>query len=270
MLTKVTITDNSNTPLRYVADIWENGTSWEFKPGVNIVVGENGCGKSTLLKLIAAYGLCADSMKSQLPDKTSLLKIEHLYHQKFQQDSTFRDGCIVNMDYQGTLFRYTPATEFNNEDALDSFANFSLTINKHRSSMGESMLDAMGMLIKTMNEEKDVNFPIKQLKKYIDSVNYVWSRKLDMLLDYYKANRIEVKQDDFEFTVLMDEPDRNLDITHIKELYNILSYHRPMTQLIAVVHNPVLIYKLAQTDVNFIEMTPDYLYHVKNLIKWAK
>lgn len=35
---------------------------------------------------------------------------------------------------------------------------------------------------------------------------------------------------------------------------------KPQTQIIAIVHNPVLIYKLSKLDcVNFIEMTEGYL-----------
>lgn len=63
-----------------------------------------------------------------------------------------------------------------------------------------------------------------------------------------------------EYTVLMDEPDRNLDIDNIMQIYNVLSFHKPQTQIIAIVHNPALIYKLSKLDcVNFIEMTEGYL-----------
>lgn len=36
--------------------------------------------------------------------------------------------------------------------------------------------------------------------------------------------------------------------------------HKPQTQIIAIIHNPALIYKLSKLDcVNFIEMTEGYL-----------
>lgn len=54
--------------------------------------------------------------------------------------------------------------------------------------------------------------------------------------------------------------DRNLDINNIMDLYKVLSFHKPQTQIIAVIHNPALIYKLSKLDcVNFIEMTKGYL-----------
>lgn len=46
---------------------------------------------------------------------------------------------------------------------------------------------------------------------------------------------------DFEYTILMDEADRNLDVDNIMDLYNVLSFHKPQTQIIAVIHNPALV-----------------------------
>lgn len=276
MLTKVTITDNKNTPLPYIPNLWDNGASWEFKPGINIIVGENGCGKSTLLNLIATFGLCKNSIVSKLPDLNApfeVLKLDPFFNTSIlgDKEESLKDGCIINMDYQGVVFRYFPAAEQKGNDGMEDIEMLSLYMERGCSSTGESMTDALAVLIKRMNGEKKVNFPIADLKKYADSANDVWKPRLNMLLDYYKENRIPVTQEDFEFTVLMDEPDRNLDIDHIKQLYNILSYHRPMTQIVAVVHNPVLIYKLVQVgEINFIEMTPGYIEDIRRFVRWAK
>lgn len=75
----------------------------------------------------------------------------------------------------------------------------------------------------------------------------------------------------FEYTILMDEPDRNLDIDNIMDLYNVLSFHKPQTQIIAVIYNPALIYKLSKLDhVNFIEMTKGYLKKVVSFMNKNK
>lgn len=82
-------------------------------------------------------------------------------------------------------------------------------------------------------------------------------------LPLFKATAVKYgwnTESSFEYTVLMDEPDRNLDIDNIMQIYNVLSFHKPQTQIIAIVHNPALIYKLSKLDcVNFIEMTEGYL-----------
>lgn len=65
----------------------------------------------------------------------------------------------------------------------------------------------------------------------------------------------------------MDEPDRNLDLKHIDEIKGILSYHKAHTQIIAVVHNPLLIYSLSKNkNINFIEMTKGYIKEVCNIV----
>ena len=69
----------------------------------------------------------------------------------------------------------------------------------------------------------------------------------------------------------MDEPDRNLDINRIKEVYNILSQEKENTQIIAVVHNPVLIYRLSKSkNVNIIEMTKGYVEDVVKFVENTK
>ena len=57
MVTKVIIKDNKRTPFRYISELdnFANGKTYEFKAGVNVIVGENGCGKTTLLNLIKTY-----------------------------------------------------------------------------------------------------------------------------------------------------------------------------------------------------------------------
>lgn len=65
--------------------------------------------------------------------------------------------------------------------------------------------------------------------------------------------------------------DRNLDIDNIMDLYKVLSFHKPQTQIIAVIHNPALIYKLSKLDhVNFIEMTKGYLKKVVSFMNKNK
>ena len=67
---------------------------------------------------------------------------------------------------------------------------------------------------------------------------------------------------------MLDEPDRNLDISNIESIYAILSYERKDTQLIAVIHNPILIYKLSKLNyVNFIELKKGYLNEIKKVIE---
>lgn len=54
--------------------------------------------------------------------------------------------------------------------------------------------------------------------------------------------------------------DKFVDMPKCMADKKVLSFHKPQTQIIAVIHNPALIYKLSKLDcVNFIEMTKGYL-----------
>lgn len=65
---------------------------------------------------------------------------------------------------------------------------------------------------------------------------------------------------------------READMLHgvyvIGDIKEILSYHKPHTQIIAVVHNPLLICALSKNkEVNLIEMTKGYVGKVKRMVK---
>lgn len=69
-------------------------------------------------------------------------------------------------------------------------------------------------------------------------------------------------------TMLLDEPDKGLSIESLGFIKDIYTYHRPDTQIITVLHNPILILSvISNPDVNIIEFTPGY---VDKLAKFAK
>lgn len=148
----------------------------------------------------------------------------------------------------------------NRDSVLKNISNFDLYVNNIRRSYGEKVVLSLESLFNLMFGQKDYTFPIQDLVEYKKKSNAFWIKRIDNLLKYYERNRITLTESSFEYTVLMDEPDRNLDIDNVMQIYNVLSFHKPQTQIIAIVHNPALIYKLSKLDcVNFIEMTEGYL-----------
>ena len=84
---------------------------------------------------------------------------------------------------------------------------------------------------------------------------------------YYKYIQEHTIEGD-EWTILMDEPDRNLSLENIQNIKDILSFHKQNTQVIAVIHNLLLIYSLFKNkDVNFIEMNKGYIKKVKTEVE---
>jgi ABC-type enterochelin transport system ATPase subunit len=103
-------------------------------------------------------------------------------------------------------------------------------------------------------------------KKAQLTFNYSQFKESDPLYwEYVKSHHQEGSD---EWTILMDEPDRNLDIENINQVKGILSFHKEHTQIIAVVHNPLLICSLSKIkDINIIEMTEGYVHKVNQLVR---
>ena len=275
MITKVQITDNSKLPLKYAKelDAFKNGKTYNFKGGVNVIIGKNGSGKTTLMKMIAMYMLCNDSLCSQLPNFANYgtLRMNSLFEDNKEE---LLDGIKITADYAGVVYNCLPHQEMNNKDILDNATNFGYYLSNRGASTGEAIVNSVGQLFKFAFKNKNIQFPLKELKDLADKkqCNDFWGERFANLLKYYKdnANRL-ITQEDFEYTFLLDEPDRNLDITNIDSVYQVLSYRKEMTQLIAVIHNPILIYKLSsirgKNKVNFIELTNGYLNDIKNVFE---
>lgn len=267
MITTITINNNEKTPFKYASRIeaFKNGTEFVFKPGVNIIIGKNGSGKSTLLKMIAKYMLCENSMCSEVPDEALA------FPDVFDDEDQILDGVSIKADYAGKVFNLVQQSEMNNYDALKNSHNFGLYMNSASSSSGEKNICAIGTLFNFIFSRQDYEFPIRGLAEYKKKSNRFWIARIDNLLRYYVNNHIKISEKDFEYTTLMDEPDRNLDIDNISNLYDVLSIHKPQTQIIAVIHNPALIYKLSELDcVNFIEMSKGYLKKIRVFMKGVK
>lgn len=251
MITKVIITDNTKSPLRYISELkaFKNGTEYEFKPGVNIIVGENGSGKTTLLEVIRKY-LVVDYTECFRGDYNG--NINALF--KTSHDDAMLDGVDVYADYTKNTFRLSHAGEKAQNEALKTFEEFCSFVDQTRSSTGESVLVAVNYLFRYIfGKEVKLTFDYNQFKEVYP-----------LYVEYVEKHRVKCAD---EWTILMDEPDRNLSLDNIEEIKGILSFHKEHTQIIAVVHNPLLIYTLSKMGhINFIELTKEYVNKVKRQV----
>lgn len=252
MVEKVIIKDNTKSPIYYLGDlpVFKNGKEFIFKEGVNIIVGENGSGKSTLLNLIKYYLLVAEQ-------ECNSSKIQKLY-KRFDIDNGYTDFCNgveVFADYEKNTFKLCHNDEKSDDFILRNFHNAGSYFNQRYLSTGEGMMENLGSLFNYVFEGKTSTvFNYNQFKDtdYNEYYNYIKNYTI-------KGN---------EYTFLLDEPDRNLSLNNISQIKSILSFHKPNTQLIVVIHNPLLIYTLSDNkNINFIEMSDNYINSIKKEIE---
>ena len=251
MIDKVVIRDNKKSPIHYLPELnaFKNGKEYEFKEGVNIIVGENGSGKTTLMNLIKKY-LLVDAVDCGRGLYNS--NINDLF-ECFGENKLLYDGVDVYADYVRNTFRLVHKDEKLKNEARTA-DNFVDIYNLAHSSTGEGVLIALNSLFKYMYSSKDIL--LHDYSQYRD--NY------KPYVDYIKNHMVEGN----EWTILMDEPDRNLSLENIAQIKAILSFHKPQTQIIAVVHNPLLIVSLAKNEeVNIIEMTKGYVKKTEKMVK---
>jgi predicted ATPase len=249
MIEKVVIKDNKNAALKYLHELdnFKNGTEYTFKTGVNVIVGENGSGKTTLLNLIRHYAMvdeieCGKGMYNSNVSKLFGLK------------DSFLDGVDVYGDYDKNIFRLCHATERTNDGVMKDFTSFGTFIEQRHSSTGEGVNIALNSLFQYIFSRK-VN-----LKYDYNQFDKLWPQ----YVEYINSHRVECAD---EWTIMMDEPDRNLDVDNMQQILSVLSFHKEQTQIIAVVHNPLLICALSKNpEVNVIEMTRGYVKKVVSLV----
>lgn len=256
MIHGIKITDTSNTPINYLAELgntFNNGKEYKFNPGTNIIIGENGSGKTTLIDIIKSYTLCTSEYKSTKP--FSLFNTNLLGNKP-----NLKDGIDVKANYGASTFSLRNIEVLSKRDKLlDSPDNFSEYVNSTTLSKGQQNIDSIAILFGKLFDKDNLHFPIKDIR---ESAKY--NSDWQLLFDYYNKNNVN----DNVITILMDEPEQNLDIEYTNQLLNILSDDRKDIQIICTLHSPLLIYKLSKLpNISIIELTKGYLEKVINFIE---
>lgn len=248
MIYSVNIKDRNKLFNKYVSDI-KLPKSIEFTPGLNVIIGPNGCGKTTLINILKKYTFC-DKQFYSVPDIKSIKNLS-VHGGDFER--IFQDGADVKCNYTIPCFNLRFSDEMEQHDYIDNMVNFKQTFYDKNSSTGEGNWFTFNQLMTTMFEENHISG--YDIFKYMNE---------DKIKKYYNDNQ----KDDYIFTIFMDEPDKSLDIDKLIQLYNIITFPRTDTQLIIILHNPLLIYKLyKESKCNFIEFEEGYLNRIINFIE---
>jgi|LSPY01.1.fsa_nt_gi ABC-type Mn2+/Zn2+ transport system ATPase subunit len=263
MITKLEIVDDKNTPLSYLYNLKLPSKEFEFKEGLNLIIGRNGSGKTSLLNLIRNYTLCFSGQCSSFP--SDALKISNnLMNQSFSfskvKKPTMKNGVRIFSDYKKAVLNFRTPDMIANHEWCDNETNFFQSLISSQASAGQGQIGALNSLIKHIkNIDSIPDFPHDQIENKKQKVNEVWEEYYNVLQNYYKENTVETSN---QITILMDEPDKGLDIENLIGLKKfLLSFIEHKTfQIILVLHNALLLQSLfkEKDKINIISLTPGY------------
>lgn len=222
----------------------------EFNKGLNIIIGDNGSGKTTLIKMLMDYTFCwsgRTNLELNIESKDSV-------HQLFDPNE-FYSGIVIKNDYRLKVFKTIQNSEIKHHEQLNNIDFFERTLTANKKSDGENQLYSISKTIKEMfSTDVSTNFDILD-----QDVNDRWKEYCNVIKRYIKDNSVNETKDNYAITLMMDEPDRNLDVDNIKQIHTILSNPKDNGQIIVTLHNPLLIYSLLKMpDINIIELSKGY------------
>lgn len=256
------INDRFPKKYKYMKDVFDIGSKFNFNEGINLLIGYNGSGKSSLLNLLRVYTHCKEIGRTKLTSDSVrfLLDSGNIFDSK---DSSLLDAARISADYRISTFTNTEKAEcnsFTGENVPQSFAYNSEIKGK---SDGQSVISRFNIISGYMRDRNFHTPDISSLDGYcLEMFN-------SHIKSYWKENQFNDPNP--RFSVILDEPERNLDIDNMLDLEKDLILSSKNTQIITSIHNPLLIYRLSKIKgVNFIEMSDGYLNKIKRTIEDEK
>lgn len=264
------------------------GKTFEFKPGLNVIVGRNGSGKTALINVIRNLTFCNELFSSSIAEKREYWQLQA--HNSY--DRGFWHLADLVADYSLSTFNLRKTTEFHSSDFASNTENFLQTMNGNKCSEGENVLCGLEIMAAYSNHgDKWPHRNDKGYKKpkkdeaghlphhYFDKMvlDYIreeasrygddyWGTMWKHMLDYYGRNNDRTLGNGL--TYLMDEPDKGMDIYNVNMLYNWIGRGEGKIQDIVVLHNIGLIHRLLkERETNFIELSEGYLDDVEKFFK---
>jgi len=253
MIERLTISDNDDLIISWWKDVktLKNKKIFTFKPGINIIIGKNASGKSTLLMLLARHFHCEQGGISYLTNHS----MYELFG--FDEKKTYK-GYEIKHDGQPVGY-YNPDKEIGvsggafDDDFMDDAIKSLFT---RQFSQGQKTIRNINNITKKLSNTNGVKCSMNK-----NSVNDIWVKKIEnsyKLLNQGKTLKPSQK------TILLDEPERSLDLENEIVFFSLLEKIKDKYQIIIATHSPFAFFI---SDAHYIEITKGYRNLIKKQIK---
>jgi predicted ATPase len=233
------------------------GKTLGLGPGFTVVFGPNGCGKSTLLRMLGAYASIAEDGGWSGPVEPTYLRGFKANNDSFP--AVFKElapgKCDAEVDWDGvpaflhmSAFSDAPMMAFGmpSDGLVSDSERLSLQLGK--ASAGQNRLFRLQKLFDTAKRPPDLT-KVAKWKDYND----LWRGAEKHFVSYVKK-----LPRDGTATLLLDEPDRSLDICNQAAFWtNIMPRVGAKVQVIVATHSPFALLVKGATIIDMIPGTAD-------------
>ena len=255
MIRSLEILDSKNTFLKWLGNVEALSTprKFEFKPGLNVIWGRNGAGKSTIIQLLANLFHCHQAGVPVVTQNS----IQDLFS---RSEEDFTKSIKVSHDGQGVRY-FDPSMQigvvgggaaFDWDFGVEGVANYMF-----RGSAGQVTLKRFDKVLESL--VRRTTPPKVEYKITSGKVNSLWEDRLKIANTFLKGSG-KVGQP----TILLDEPERSLDLNYQPAIWRLLRSFAPTTQFIVASHS---LFALRIPEANYIELGSDYLKGSEKALK---